>query len=49
MVKFGAIPVGVEPVSPVGDRDDGAVNCTFGTAIPVAAELTYKWGEMPIA
>ena len=39
MVKFGAIPVGVEPASPVGVRDDSAVNCNFGTAIPAAVEL----------
>ena len=41
MVRFGAIPVGVKPVSPVGVRDESAVNCTFGIAIPAAVELTY--------
>ena len=41
MVRFGAIPVGVEPVSPVGDRDESAVKCTFGIAIPVAVELAH--------
>ena len=43
MLKFGAIPILIEPVSPVGVRDESAVNCTFGTAIPVAVKLAHTW------
>jgi len=43
VVKLGSIAVGVELV---GIGDESAVNCTFGTAIPVVLELAHTWWEV---